>query len=255
MLARAQLDNVVNYDFPAKPKLFVHRAGRAARAGRAGRAISLVEPEELPYLVDLNLYLGRTLRPVPISEGADRGAGDATDFSADESGASGLGQVVALAVLPPNVLELEVEYVERQMRETVEVADLHRVAMRALGMVKKTRSAASKASVARARELPKALGIHPLCLDRVDVGAEARRTDMLTNLKMFKPNAATATVKVSSSGGGLFETKVSGATKRRGSGVEDATDTAAAARAERAAREAVEAQAAAGSRQLPEIEL
>ena len=39
------LDNVVNFDFPTKPKLFVHRAGRAARAGRSGRAISLVEPE------------------------------------------------------------------------------------------------------------------------------------------------------------------------------------------------------------------
>ena len=36
------LDNVVNYDFPPKPKLFVHRAGRAARAGRTGAAYSFL---------------------------------------------------------------------------------------------------------------------------------------------------------------------------------------------------------------------
>ncbi|EFN52852.1 hypothetical protein CHLNCDRAFT_26393, partial [Chlorella variabilis] len=36
------LDNVVHYDFPPKPKLFVHRSGRAARAGRSGTSYSLL---------------------------------------------------------------------------------------------------------------------------------------------------------------------------------------------------------------------
>lgn len=41
------LDNVINFDFPARPKLFVHRVGRVARAGRAGSAYSLLAPDEV----------------------------------------------------------------------------------------------------------------------------------------------------------------------------------------------------------------
>ena len=51
------LDNVINYDFPPKPKLFVHRAGRAARAGRMGAAYSFATRDEMGYLVDLHLFL------------------------------------------------------------------------------------------------------------------------------------------------------------------------------------------------------
>lgn len=60
------LDNVINFDFPAKPKLFVHRVGRAARAGRTGTAYSLLTRDEIPYLIDLHLFLSRPLAPAPV---------------------------------------------------------------------------------------------------------------------------------------------------------------------------------------------
>lgn len=53
------LDNVINYHFPAKSKLFVHRVGRVARAGRSGSAYSFVAQDELAYFVDLQLFLGQ----------------------------------------------------------------------------------------------------------------------------------------------------------------------------------------------------
>jgi ATP-dependent RNA helicase DDX54/DBP10 len=42
-------------------QLFVHRVGRAARAGRNGAAYSFVTATELPYVVDLGLFLGKKL--------------------------------------------------------------------------------------------------------------------------------------------------------------------------------------------------
>ena len=58
--------NILHYDFPPTPKLFVHRSGRAGRAGRAGTAFSFVTQEDLPYAVDLHLFLSRPLVAVPM---------------------------------------------------------------------------------------------------------------------------------------------------------------------------------------------
>jgi len=55
------IDHVIHYSFPASAKLFVHRSGRAARAGRVGYCWGLVDSEEMPYMVDLCLFLGRKL--------------------------------------------------------------------------------------------------------------------------------------------------------------------------------------------------
>ncbi|KAK0172850.1 hypothetical protein PV328_006117 [Microctonus aethiopoides] len=45
------LDNIMNFNFPAKSKLFVHRVGRCARAGCTGTAYSIVSGDEYPYLL------------------------------------------------------------------------------------------------------------------------------------------------------------------------------------------------------------
>jgi ATP-dependent RNA helicase DDX54/DBP10 len=75
-----RLDNVINLDFPPKPKLFVHRVGRVARAGRAGAAISLVARDELAYLLDLEVFLGARI----VAAGAEDAAAAAAARAARE---------------------------------------------------------------------------------------------------------------------------------------------------------------------------
>lgn len=50
------LENVINYNFPAQPKLFVHRVGRVARAGRSGTAYSLIANDEVKFNTTENAY-------------------------------------------------------------------------------------------------------------------------------------------------------------------------------------------------------
>jgi len=55
------LDNVINFNFPDRPKLFIHRVGRTGRAGRDGRVFSIVSAEDIPYFYDLKVILGREI--------------------------------------------------------------------------------------------------------------------------------------------------------------------------------------------------
>ena len=53
------LENVIHYDFPTKMKLFIHRSGRTARAGQTGTSYSIVTNEEIGYMHDLSIFVGR----------------------------------------------------------------------------------------------------------------------------------------------------------------------------------------------------
>jgi ATP-dependent RNA helicase RhlE len=69
-----ELPHVVNYELPNVPEDYVHRIGRTARAGAAGCAISLVAPDEIPLLRDIEKLLSRTLATASLPAFAVSGA-------------------------------------------------------------------------------------------------------------------------------------------------------------------------------------
>jgi ATP-dependent RNA helicase RhlE len=63
------LPHVVNYDLPRVPADYLHRIGRTGRAGIDGIAISLVSPEEMPQLADIERLLGRSIPRAALPAG------------------------------------------------------------------------------------------------------------------------------------------------------------------------------------------
>jgi ATP-dependent RNA helicase RhlE len=56
-----ELPYVFNYELPYTPEDYVHRIGRTGRAGLPGEAISLVSPDELKLLVEIEKLLKRSI--------------------------------------------------------------------------------------------------------------------------------------------------------------------------------------------------
>lgn len=154
------LDHVLNYDFPPSAKLFVHRSGRTARAGRSGLAVSLVTLDDLPYTVELALFLGHKLSV----------ADDSVEDSRNLIGA-----------MPP--LDHEVENLNGLLAEEgTAIRSLHKSMMASYHLYHKTRPAASKQSVTRAKQMLEDCGgptrlqglLHPAFRDDLSkVGGEA----------------------------------------------------------------------------------
>jgi len=63
-----ELPHVVNYELPNVPEDYVHRIGRTARAGGTGSAVSLVAPDEIPLLKDIERLLRRAVPVMPLPE-------------------------------------------------------------------------------------------------------------------------------------------------------------------------------------------
>lgn len=59
-----RLSHVINYDLPNIPETYVHRIGRTGRAGREGIAISFCQPDEVPYLKDIEKLIKQKIAVV-----------------------------------------------------------------------------------------------------------------------------------------------------------------------------------------------
>ena len=65
-----ELPFVINYELPYTPEDYVHRIGRTGRAGMPGEAISLVCPDEMRLLEDIEKLLKRAIPRQSVEEGA-----------------------------------------------------------------------------------------------------------------------------------------------------------------------------------------
>ena len=65
-----ELPFVINYELPYTPEDYVHRIGRTGRAGMPGEAISLVCPDEMRLLADIEKLLKRAIPRQSVEEGA-----------------------------------------------------------------------------------------------------------------------------------------------------------------------------------------
>ncbi|KAK4156523.1 ATP-dependent RNA helicase dbp-10 [Chaetomidium leptoderma] len=165
------LANVINYDFPPQPKVFVHRVGRTARAGQRGWSYALVRESDLPYLLDLQLFLGKKL------------------VLGQEVKEPSFAQDVVVGSLMRADLENNTEWVKKVLSDYGDINALKGVTIKAEKLYMRTRNSAASQSAKRAREIIAAREwgqLHPL-FGASAANAEEARGSLLSKISSFKP--------------------------------------------------------------------
>ncbi|KAF5295089.1 hypothetical protein FQA39_LY13240 [Lamprigera yunnana] len=158
------LDNVINFNFPNKSKLFVHRVGRCARAGRYGTAYSFVSSDEYPYLLDLHLFLGKELCFVS-TKNSD---GD-------------------LGCIPQSIIEEQQGTLLMLLENDIDLLKAKELSEKAYKQYLRTRPVASVDSNRRAKELPLAKCVtHPIFKSQMNSLFE-QRDSILHQMKNYRP--------------------------------------------------------------------
>lgn len=174
------LDNVINWDFPPKPKIFVHRVGRAARAGRTGTAFSFLTSEDMPYLLDLHLFLSKPVRPAPSEEEVLRDM-DGVMSKIDQAVANG---ETIYGRFPQTVIDLVSDRVREIIDSSADLYAMQKTCTNAFRLYSKTKPLPSKESIKRAKDLPRE-GLHPI-FRNVLGGGDLMALAFSERLKMFR---------------------------------------------------------------------
>lgn len=175
------LDNVVNFDFPPKPKLFVHRVGRAARAGRMGTAFSLVTSEDMPFLLDLHLFLSKPIRAAPTEEEVLQDM-DGVMSEMDQAVANG---ETVYGRFPQPVIDLYSDRVREIIDSSTDLTAMQIPCTRAFRLYSKTKAKPSKESIQRVKGLH-CEGLHPMFKNSLG-GNELTAMAFSERLKAFRP--------------------------------------------------------------------
>lgn len=211
---------VINFDFPLSPKLFVHRTGRTARAGQYGRAFSLITSRDLPYTMELCLFIGfkmTTLTSNRINYSSDdnlnmkckprENVNDSESTEVLHSNNSTLSNdshgesILILASFPD--LTFEIESIERILAENSEIERCRRSMESAYLLYLKTRTPSSRESLKRSKELLDNCGgvtkilmsTHPdlimssdeRCTNKNDSAIGVVNDPLIDHLKSFRP--------------------------------------------------------------------
>ncbi|KAG9146720.1 hypothetical protein Leryth_005055 [Lithospermum erythrorhizon] len=175
------LDNVINFDFPYHPNLFINRVGRVARNGRPGAAFSLVTSEDIPYMLDLHLLLSKPIEPAPSEEQVSRDTEGAMS-RLEQSIASG---ATVYGRFPQTVLDLLSDSIREIIDSSVEMKAMIKPCANAFRLYTRTKAKPSRESIKRVKDLPRE-GLHPI-FKNVLSGNELTALAFSERLKAFRP--------------------------------------------------------------------
>ncbi|XP_076020230.1 ATP-dependent RNA helicase DDX54 [Genypterus blacodes] len=160
------LDNVINFNFPSKAKLFLHRVGRVARAGRSGTAYSMICTDEMPYVYDLHLFLGRPLQLATL------------EHTQDSDGVCGR--------VPQCILDDEGSHLMTAHENSLDLQNLQRISENGYKQYLKSRPAPAPESVRRVKNTDlSGMAVHPLLGSGLE-SMELERLHMVDAIKGYR---------------------------------------------------------------------